>query len=111
MNETEEKVYFTKSSGKAKTIKNELEVSQDLVKLKIKQKGTITVEFKGEKESIAEIEDYFEGMTDMEPVTMNIADSGDIKAYFKGTSPLKEETSPQGETYYIYGVTIQELIE
>ncbi|QUH22761.1 hypothetical protein HYG87_02715 [Methanobacterium alkalithermotolerans] len=109
MGELDDKVVFTKSSGNSKKGENQLKVIQDIVKLKIRQTGTITVEFNGKKEEISKIKDFFENITDMEPITMNIADSGDIKSYFKGVSPFKEEISPEGETYYTFGVTIQEI--
>lgn len=109
LKESDEMVYFIKSSGKVKTGENKLEVGQDLVKLKILQTGTITVNFKGDLEEISKIKDFFESMTDMEPLTMNIASTGDIKSYFKGTSPFKEEVTEEGETFYSFGVTIQEI--
>jgi len=108
LSELDEKVYFSKTTGEGK---NELEVTQDIVKLKIKQTGTMTVKFEGQKEELSKIKDFFESMTDMEPLNMNIASSGDIKAYFKGISPFTEKVSPEGENYYSFEVTIQELIE
>ncbi len=51
---------------------------------------------------------FFESMTDIEPLTMNIADTGEIKAYFKGTAPFSQKKE-EGMTVYTYGVTIQEI--
>ncbi|MBC7118657.1 hypothetical protein [Methanothermobacter tenebrarum] len=99
-----EKVVFTTKTKK-------LEVNQDIVRMKEKQKGTLSIKFKSpDKSEIEEIIKFFESLTDMEPLTMNIADTGEIKAYFRGTGSL--DTIKEGErTLHAYEATIQELIE
>ncbi|MDI9624803.1 MAG: hypothetical protein QFX38_07960 [Methanothermobacter sp.] len=98
-----EKVVFTANT--------KLEVNQDIVKIKEKQRGTLSIKFKSpDKSEIEEIIEFFESLTDMEPLTMNIADTGEIKAYFRGTGSL-DTIKEDDKTFYTYEATIQELIE
>lgn len=99
-----EKVVFTANTKK-------LEVNQDIIRMKERQKGTLSIKFKSpDKNEIEKIIGFFESLADMEPITMNIADTGERKAYFRGTG-LLDTTKEDDKTIYTYEATIQELIE
>lgn len=108
MSELEGNVIFTKNTSVNK-VGERLEVPQELVTLKIRQTGTITVEFRGLQEEVSRIMGFFETMVDMEPLTMNISSTGPIEGYFKGTNAFVEEVGPGRESVWGYGVTFQEI--
>lgn len=94
-----------------KTDSRHLEVDDDIVTIKEKQKGTLSIRFRSpDKSKIEEIMEFFESLTDMEPLTMNIADTGEIKAYFRGTGPL-DTIKEDDKIIYTFEATIQELQE
>ncbi|MDZ4171234.1 MAG: hypothetical protein U1C19_03645, partial [Methanobacteriaceae archaeon] len=66
MGELDGNVIFTKSTSNNK-VGESLEVPQELVNLKIRQTGTITIEFRGIYDEISRIMGFFETMVDMEP--------------------------------------------
>lgn len=103
-------IVFRKSSGIKRLEEDKLEVKQEYVTLQSKIGDVLMVNFKAPEKEIAIINEYFENLTDMEPMTMNIADSGDIECYFKGISPLKELDEEKGNIQLIT-VTVQELHE
>lgn len=104
-------VVFVKESGNKNKGENIFEINQNRVRMKEKQKGTLSITFESpDKGDIEAAMAFFESMTDMEPLTMNIADTGEVKAYFKGTAPFSQ-SEEGGMTVYTYGVTIQELQE
>jgi hypothetical protein len=111
MDELEGNILFTKSSGSTRVGELEFEVKQEYVALQSKIGGVLIVNFSAPEKESKEIHDYFKTVTDMEPMKMNIAKSGDFKLYFKGISPLQEETNQAGETITKFSVTLQELIE
>ena len=102
-------VQFTKDTGNKNIGEHLLEVDQDMVKLKIRQTGTINVVFRGEQDEIEGVMGFFETLTDMEPLAMNIAAAGDKKVYFKGIAPVKEEADDIGNKIYTYEVSLQEI--
>ncbi|BDH79669.1 MAG TPA: hypothetical protein GXX31_02655 [Methanothermobacter sp.] len=98
-----EKVVFTVNTKK-------LEVNQDIIRMEERQKGTLSIKFKSpDKGEIEEIVGFFESLADMEPLTMNIAGTGERKAYFRGTGSL-DIIKEDDKTIYTYEATIQELI-
>ncbi|BAW31048.1 MAG TPA: hypothetical protein PLO64_04310 [Methanothermobacter sp.] len=94
-----------------KTDSGHLEVDDDIVTMKEKQRGTLSIRFRSpDKSKIEEIMEFFESLTDMEPLTMNISDAGDIEAYFRGTGPF-DTIKEDDRTIYTFEATIQELIK
>lgn len=108
MGELEGNVIFTKNTSVNK-VGESLEVPQEMVTLKIRQTGTITVEFRGLQEEVSRIMGFFETMVDMEPLTMDISSTGPVEGYFKGTNAFMEEKGPDRESVWGYGVTFQEI--
>lgn len=108
MGELDGNVIFTKSTSNNK-VGESLEVPQELVNLKIRQTGTITIEFRGIYDEISRIMGFFETMVDMEPITMDISSTGEIEGYFRGTNAFVEEEGPDKKPVYGYGVIFQEL--
>lgn len=111
MSDLEEYVVFEKSGGAKTSSDGKLEVKQDYLTLTLRSAGAVTVNFKSYEEEITRIKDFFETMTDMEPLNMNIGGTGDVEYYFKGTGPLKEESDDVGTLYFTYKVNLQELQE
>ncbi|MCK9152085.1 hypothetical protein [Methanobacterium alcaliphilum] len=109
MSNLEEYVVFKKTSGAKKSEDVKLEVKQDYLTLTLRSAGALTVNFKSYEEEILRIKDFFESMTDMEPLKMSIGDTGDVEYYFKGTGPLKEESDDVGVLFFTYKVNLQEL--
>lgn len=108
MGELEGNIIFAKSTSVNKVGEN-LEVPQEMVALKIRQTGTITVEFRGLQEEISRVMGFFETMVDMEPLSMNISSTGLTEGYFKGTNAFVEEVGSDGNSIWGYGVVFQEL--
>ena len=48
------------------------------------------------------IYNYFENFDELEAVTLEIADAGEVEYYFRGTSPIKDV-----EDYQQFSVTLQ----
>jgi hypothetical protein len=111
MDDLEEYIVFQKTSGNKKPSEGRIEIKQDYVTLTLRSGGSVTLNFKSYEEEILRIKEFFESMTDMEPLSMNISDTGDVGYYFKGTGPLKEEFDDVGTTFFTYGVNLQELQE
>jgi hypothetical protein len=111
MVDLEEYIVFQKTSGIKKPSDGILEVKQDYITLTLRSGGLVTLNFKSYEEEILRIQEFFESMNDMEPLTMNISDSGDINYYFKGIGPLKEESDDVGTILFTFGVNLQELAD
>ncbi len=102
-------VVFVKESEDKKKGENVFEINQGRVQIREKQKGTLSITFTSPyKDEIIAAMKFFESLTDSEPLILNIADSGDIKVYFRGTAPLIRQVREK-KTFYNYGVTLQEI--
>jgi hypothetical protein len=95
-------IKFRKSSGNVKTGEDKLEVKGDYVSLQDRQESALVINFKAPEEEIMKISQFFSGPTDLEPIFMDLDDTGEVEYYFRGT------TSPQKEgDIYMYSVTLQ----
>lgn len=107
MNELDGDILFQKSSGSKRIGEDKFEVKQEYVTLISKPGGVLVMNIKAPEAESMSIHGFFEGLTDMEPITMNIANTGDIKCYFKGISPVMMDE--EGESIQKFSVTFQEL--
>lgn len=104
--DVESNVVFRRTRRDRRTGKNEFEISDEHVRLQGKSQGIIIINFRAtQKNDLMGIYEFFDNVEDMEPVTMNIADTGEIEHYFKGISPLIEEE----DGIYKFSVTMQTL--
>lgn len=95
-------IKFRKSSGNVKKGEDKLEVKGDYVSLQDRQESALIINFKAPEEEIMKISQFFSGPTDLEPVYMDLDDTGEVEYYFRGTTTPKEE----GDNY-TYSVTLQ----
>ena len=103
MSDITENILFKRDSGE------ELDINQKYVGLKTRQNGIMTVNFRTPEEEMNNVKDFFEGLTAMEPIKLNIGETGDFECYFKGVSPLLEKKNDIGLNYLFLSVTLQEL--
>lgn len=103
MSDIGENVIFKKDSGDI------LSINQKFVGLKSRKSGILTVNFRSPEEEINKAKRFFEGLQSFEMIKFNIGDTGDIECYFKGISPLLEQTDDAGFQYFFLSVTLQEL--
>ena len=104
--DVESGVMFHRTHGNRRTGKKEFEISDEYVKLQGKSQGIVVINFRASKEDLVTIYEFFDDVDDMEPVTMNIANTGDIEHYFKGISPISQEDE---SGTYKFSVTMQTL--
>jgi len=105
MSEISENIIFKRNSGE------KIEVPQKFVGLKNKQNGLLAVNFRTPPEKIDDIKTFFVGFRSSEPLTYDIGNTGKVKCYFKGISPLLKQTSETGLEYSFLSVTLQEEYE
>ncbi|KAF5076446.1 hypothetical protein [Methanobacterium aggregans] len=102
----ESKVVFCRGRENKKESEYMLEVDEEYVSIKDRGQGTWTINIRGSKEALTPMYEFFDNVMDLEPLTMNIAGTGEIKHYFRGISDIKEE---EDEGNYKFGVTLQLL--
>lgn len=101
----ESTVIFCRGRENKKESEYKLEVDDEYVSIKDRGQGTWTINLRGSKESLTPMYEFFDNVMDMEPLTMNIAGTGEIQHYFRGISDIKEED----DGTYKFGVTLQLL--
>ncbi|MCF0226209.1 MAG: hypothetical protein HUK28_02610 [Methanobrevibacter sp.] len=102
MSDIEEIVIFKKQMGL------NLEVDQRFVGLRMKENKILVFNFTGPEKLKDEVEKYFSKFKMQEPIKVDIGNTGDIKCYFKGISPVTEKVIDNVPVYYL-SVYLQEL--
>mgnify|MGYP004444361155 FL=1 len=102
MSDIEEIVIFKKQMGL------NLEVDQRFVGLRMKENKILVFNFPGPEKLKDEVEKYFSKFKMQEPIKVDIGNTGDIKCYFKGISPVTEKVIDNVPVYYL-SVYLQEL--
>ena len=102
MSDIEEIVIFKKQMGL------NLEVDQRFVGLRMKENKILVFNFNGPEKLKDEVEKYFSKFKMQEPIKVDIGNTGDIKCYFKGISPVTEKVIDNVPVYYL-SVYLQEL--
>jgi hypothetical protein len=85
---------------------NVTEIDEKYVTLRKSNEEAITFNFKAPKGDLIQLHQFFESLDDMEPVDIDITNTGDVVHYFRGMSPLKEEAD-QGTPVDTFSATLQ----
>lgn len=84
-----------------------LEIDQSYVGLTMKEDNMLSFNFKVPEDLKNEVMEYFERFKMFEPIKVDIGNTGDISAQFKGISPVTK-SSDNGTDYYFVSVLLQE---
>lgn len=84
-------VKFRKSSGNQKKGEDKLEVKEKYISLQDRQEAALVINFKAPEEEIMKISEFFTGPTDLEPIYMDLDNSGEVGYYFRGTTTPQED--------------------
>ena len=95
-------IKFRKSSGNVKKEEDKLEVKGDYVSLQDRQEAALIINFQAPEDEIMRISQFFSGPTELEPIYMDLDDTGEVEYYFRGTSTPQEE----GDVFK-YSLTLQ----
>jgi hypothetical protein len=95
-------IKFRKSSGNVKKGEDKLEVKGDYVSLQDRQESALVINFKAPEEEIMRISQFFSDPTDLEPIYMDLDDTGEVEYYFRGTTTPQEEGN-----IFTYRLTLQ----
>jgi len=95
-------IKFRKSSGNVKKGEDKLEVKGDYVSLQDRQEAALIINFQAPEDEIMRISQFFSGPTELEPIYMDLDDTGEVEYYFRGTGTPQEE----GDIFK-YSLTLQ----
>ncbi|KZX12233.1 hypothetical protein [Methanobrevibacter curvatus] len=103
MPEIDDNVLFKLEDGKV------LELHQNLVRLKTREGGLLTVNIRSPTRIMEKIQEFFEGLHSNVLLSMDIGGTGDIKTYFRGVSPVLQQKNEAGLPYSFLSITLQEI--
>ena len=83
-------VFHRVSGSKKKDVS--LNVDEKFISLQNRREGAMIVKFKGPEDKIMEIYHFFDGLDEMETVPVDIDNTGAVEHYFRGTSPIEDDT-------------------
>jgi hypothetical protein len=95
-------IKFRKSSGNPKKDQDRLKVKGKYVSLRDRPEAALIINFKTPEEEMSKISAFFSDATELEPVYMDLDDTGDVGYYFRGMTTPKEENG-----IYTLTVTLQ----
>ncbi|HOI40401.1 MAG TPA: hypothetical protein PL168_06695 [Methanobacterium sp.] len=98
-------IVFHRVSGSRRKDKS-LDVDDKFISLQNRRDRAMVVKFKGPEEKIMEIYHFFDGLDDMETVPIDIDNTGPVEHYFRGISPIKDDTD-DGLPVKNFSVTLQ----
>jgi hypothetical protein len=99
------KIAFYRVSGSKKKDKL-IEVDDKYIGLQNRREGALIIKFRGPEDDLMEIHDFFEALDDAESVPVDIDSTGPVEYYFRGISPLSDETD-EGLPIKAFDVTLQ----
>ena len=102
----EPNVIFMKNRGNSKKSEEKLEVDDKHVTIKSRTGGSVVVSFKGSESELLDISNFFKGINEVEPLTVNIAGTGEVDHYFRGISDI---TLNEDDGLFNLNVTLQFL--
>ncbi|HEX7466965.1 MAG TPA: hypothetical protein VF324_00060 [Methanobacterium sp.] len=102
----ESNVIFIKNRGNSKKSEEKLEVDDKNVTIKSRTGGSVVVSFKGPESELMDISSFFKGINEVEPLTVNIAGTGEVDHYFRGISDM---TLNEDDGLFNLNVTLQFL--
>ena len=101
----ESNVLFIKNRSNSKKSEEKLEVDDKHVTIQSRTGGSVVVNFKGSESELKDISNFFNGVNEVEPLTLNIGGTGEVDHYFRGIS----EITPKEGGVYKLDVTLQFL--
>lgn len=101
----ESNVLFIKNRGNSKKGEEKLEVDDKHVTIQSRTGGSVVINFKGSESELMNISNFFNGVNEVEPLTLNIGGTGEVDHYFRGIS----EITPKEDGVYKLDVTLQFL--
>ncbi len=102
----ESKILFIKNRSNTKKSEEKLVVDDENVTIQSRTGGAITVNFTGSEPELKDIEKFFTGIDEVEPLELNIAGAGDVDHYFRGISDIVPNDN---NGLYNLSVTLQML--
>lgn len=99
----ESDVVFLKSGGQKRFGEDKAKINENYVKFVNRTGGVVQINIKAPREELIDTYEFFSSVNDMEPLGLDISNSGDRwNHYFRGISPLTEEGNE-----YKFQVTLQ----
>lgn len=95
-------IIFRRGTGNKQKDKEMLEVSEENIGMQNRRENALIISFNAPEDELTNIYNYFENFDELEAVTLEIADAGEVEYYFRGTSPIKDV-----EDYQQFSVTLQ----
>ena len=95
-------IIFRRGTGNKQKDKEMLEVNEKNIGMQNRRENALIISFNAPEDELANIYNYFENFDELEAVTLEIADAGEVEYYFRGTSPIKDV-----EDYQQFSVTLQ----
>jgi len=95
-------IIFRRGTGNKQKDKEMLEVSEENISMQNRRENALIISFNAPNEELINIYNYFETFDELEAVTLEIADAGEVEYYFRGTSPIKDFEGSQQ-----FSVTLQ----
>jgi hypothetical protein len=95
-------IVFHREGLKAKT----LELSDENVRMQNRREGAQIINFNAPEEKAMEIHQFFDDLDELEPVSMDIDNTGAVEHYFRGISPVKDGED-EGLPIKTFSVTLQ----
>ncbi|MDR0912318.1 MAG: hypothetical protein LBM96_06940 [Methanobrevibacter sp.] len=102
MSEIKENILFKLENGEV------LELHQNLVGIKTREGGLWIINIRSHVIIMGKIQEFFDGLRDNMEVNVDIGETGDVKTYFRGISPVLQKTNDQGAPYAFVSITLQE---
>jgi hypothetical protein len=102
----ESKIFFIKNRANTKKSEEKLEVDEKHVTIQSRTGGSVVVKFKGSESELMDIKNFFYGLNEVEPLTVNISGTGEVDHYFRGIS---EMVLNEADGLYNLNVTLQFL--
>lgn len=100
-------IIFRRGTGSKQKDKNLLEVSEENISMQNRRENALIITFKAPAEEITNIYNYFEDLDELEPVTLEIADAGEVGYNFRGTSTINDVEENEQQ----FSVTLQLIRE
>jgi hypothetical protein len=94
---------FRRGTGSKQKDKQMLEVNEDNISLQNRKENALIISFQAPETEITSIYDYFDDFDELEAVSLEIANAGEVEYYFRGISPVNNNENGQQQ----FGVTLQ----
>lgn len=85
-----DKFVFRRGTGRKLKDKKLLEISEEFITLQNRRENALVISFVAPVNDVTNIHDYFDDLEELEPITLEIADAGEVEYNFRGISPVTE---------------------